>query len=42
MAYEAGDQAAAREAFATIGDDWDHQVWRSSANFESAKVWAAN
>lgn len=42
MAYEAGDQTAAREAFATIGDDWDHQVWRSSANFESAKVWAAN
>jgi hypothetical protein len=42
MAYEAGDQAAAREAFATIGDDWDHQVWRSSANFERAKVWASN
>jgi len=42
MAYEAGDQTAAREAFATIGDDWDHQVWRSSANFERAKVWALN
>jgi hypothetical protein len=42
MAYEAGDQNAAREAFAMIGDDWDHQVWRSSANFETAKVWAGN
>jgi hypothetical protein len=42
MAYEAGDQTAAREAFAKIGDDWDHQVWRSSANFERAKLWASN
>jgi Domain of unknown function (DUF4034) len=42
MAYEAGDQNAAKEAFAMIGDDWDHQVWRSSANIETAKVWAAN
>jgi hypothetical protein len=42
MAYEAGDQAAARGAFAMIGDDWDHQVWKSSANFESAKLWASN
>jgi hypothetical protein len=42
MAYEAGDQTAAREACAMIGDDWDHQVWRSGANFESARVWASN
>jgi hypothetical protein len=41
MAYEAQDKEAAREAFAKIGEDWDHTVWRGgSANFDRAKAWA--
>jgi hypothetical protein len=40
MAVEANDKPAAQQAFAMIGDDWDHTVWRSSRNFESAKNWA--
>jgi Domain of unknown function (DUF4034) len=40
MAVEASDQATAREVFVSIGDDWDHQVWHSNANFENAKRWA--
>ncbi|MGH9713397.1 MAG: hypothetical protein ACRD5M_08885 [Candidatus Acidiferrales bacterium] len=42
MAFEAGDRQAAEEAFATIGNDWDHSVWHSSQKFETAKVWAIN
>jgi hypothetical protein len=40
MAFEAGDKSAAEEAFAAIGDDWDHEVWRSSQRLENAKIWA--
>jgi hypothetical protein len=40
MAVEANDRFAAQQAFATIGDDWDHTVWRSSRSFENAKSWA--
>jgi hypothetical protein len=41
MAVEAGDKAAAAEAFASIGEDWDSGVWRSPVAFKEAKAWAA-
>jgi hypothetical protein len=40
MAVEANDKLAAQQAFAKIGNDWDHGVWRSSRKFEEAKNWA--
>jgi len=40
MAVEAGDKPAAAEAFAKIGDDWDHTVWRSNQRFEQGRKWA--
>jgi hypothetical protein len=41
MAFEANDKQAAQQAFAMIGNDWDHGVWRSSRKFEDARNWAA-
>jgi len=40
MAVEARDKRAAAATFAAIGDDWDHEVWRSDQQFEQAKNWA--
>jgi hypothetical protein len=40
MAVEANDKVSAQQAFALIGDDWDHSVWRSNRKFEDAKAWA--
>ena len=42
MAVEAGDKAAAREAFSEIGDDWTHEVWHNDRTYENAKSWAMN
>jgi hypothetical protein len=42
MAVEAEDKTAAKEAFDMIGDDWNHQVWHSSAKFANAKQWASS
>jgi hypothetical protein len=42
MAFEAQDKPAAQEAFAKIGDDWDHMVWKTGANFDRAKAWAVS
>jgi hypothetical protein len=42
MAYLAGDEDAAREAFAKIGDRWVPEPWGTSKEqFENAKAWAA-
>lgn len=40
MAVEAHDQAAAQLVFAVIGIDWDHTVWKSSQDFDNARIWA--
>ncbi len=40
MSFIANDRAAAQSAFSTIGTDWNHLVWRSAANFNSARSWA--
>jgi hypothetical protein len=40
MAYSAGDRQTAQLAFEAIGSDWNHNVWRSPQNFESARSWA--
>ena len=40
MAVKAGDKEAARTEFAIIGSEWDKDVWRNDAEFESAKTWA--
>jgi hypothetical protein len=40
MAVEAHDKDRAQQAFAAIGDDWDHSVWRSGQNFDNARNWA--
>lgn len=40
MAYIAGDQEAARAAFAEIGESWSAEPWGTKENFENAKAWA--
>jgi len=40
MSYVAGDKAAAQQAFASIQQGRSHLVWRSEANFNSARDWA--
>ena len=40
MAVKARDKEAARTEFAIIGSEWDKDVWRNDAEFESAKTWA--
>lgn len=40
MAVAAHDQAVAEQTFAAIGSDWDHTVWRSSRDFDNARIWA--
>jgi hypothetical protein len=42
MAFKAEDKAAAHEAFAMMGDDWEKKVWMSSEKFETAKAWATS
>jgi len=42
MSFLAGDRASAQSAFSTIGTDWNHVVWRSAANFYSARSWATS
>jgi hypothetical protein len=41
MAYSSDDRPAANQAFAAIGEDWNHTVWRNQQTFEDAKAWAA-
>jgi hypothetical protein len=40
MSFMAKDRDAARSAFSTIGMDWNHLVWHTAANFDSARSWA--
>jgi hypothetical protein len=40
MAVEAHDRNAAQQVFAMIGNDWDHTVWKSSLDFDNARLWA--
>ena len=42
MSFVADDKASAQSAFAAVGPDWNHLVWRSAANFESAHSWATS
>lgn len=42
MAYSSDDKLNANQAFAAIGEDWDHTVWRNHQTFENAKTWATN
>jgi hypothetical protein len=42
MAYSSDDKADANQAFAAIGEDWDHTVWRNQQAFENAKTWSAS
>jgi hypothetical protein len=42
MAYSSDDKVAANQAFAEIGEDWDHDVWKNQKTFEDAKAWAAS
>jgi len=41
MSFVAGDKSSAHDTFALLGTSWNHVVWRSAENFESAKVWAS-
>ncbi len=40
MAVAAHDKTAAQQAFATLGNDWDRTVWKSSLDFVNARNWA--
>jgi hypothetical protein len=42
MSFVADDRISAQSAFSTLGTDWNHLVWRSAANFESARSWATS
>jgi hypothetical protein len=42
MALLAGDKPAARQMFASIGNDWDSSVWRTKERFHQAQAQAAN
>jgi len=42
MSFVANDQAAAKSVFPAIHDDWNHLVWRSAENYQSAREWAAD
>lgn len=42
MAYSSDDRPAAQQAFAAIGEDWDHTVWKTQQTFQDAKTWAAS
>jgi hypothetical protein len=41
MAYVVNDRPAALAAFDAIESNWEPSVWRTQANFESARSWAA-
>jgi hypothetical protein len=30
----------AQQAFAEIGEGWDHTVWKNQGTFQDAKTWA--
>ena len=40
MAQSFNDAVVADKAFVRIGDQWSEEIWRRSADFESAKRWA--
>lgn len=40
MSVLASDKTSAQDAFATVGPDWNADVWYSGDKFESAKAWA--
>lgn len=40
MAVAHKDKAAAQPVAAKIGDDWEDDIWRSRASFETARAWA--
>jgi uncharacterized protein DUF4034 len=42
MARLAEDKTVARQIFASIGDDWDNEVWKNRKLFDEAKTWAMN
>jgi hypothetical protein len=42
LAYSSDDKPAANQAFAAIGEHWDHTVWNNQQTFEDAKSWAAS
>jgi hypothetical protein len=42
MAYSSDDKLDANKAFAAIGEDWEHTVWKNQQTFEDAKTWAAS
>ena len=42
MARLAEDKIVARQAFDSIGDDWDNTVWKNRKLFDETKAWAMN
>jgi hypothetical protein len=40
MAFLAGDRPAARDAFVTIGGNWNREIWKTEESFEGTKAWA--
>jgi len=41
MSFVAGDKSSAHDSFDLLGTSWNHLVWHSAYNFESAKAWAS-
>lgn len=41
MSFVANDQSSARSVFPAIHDDWNHLVWHSAQNFQTARDWAS-
>jgi len=42
LAYSSDDKRAARQAFSSIGENWDNTVWKNKDTFDSVKAWAAS
>lgn len=40
LAAKEHDRRAARPVFVALGDNWDHEVWRSQLDFLNARAWA--
>jgi hypothetical protein len=40
LAYSSDDKHMAQQAFAEIGEGWDHTVWKNQGTFQDAKTWA--
>ncbi|MGB6310528.1 MAG: hypothetical protein WBF89_22325 [Steroidobacteraceae bacterium] len=38
LALRAGDAATAKQLFARIGNDWDHDVWKTKARFDASRT----